>query len=100
VLEAAGLRARTLGLAGLPALAPELGLHIPGCRSVHTVGMRFALDLLWLDGRGQVLRVDRGVGPRRVAGCRRARSVLEVRAGEAGRFLAALGAQSGAPSDR
>ena len=53
-------------------------LLIPRCRSVHTFGMRFALDLLWLDERGQVLRVDRGVGPGRIRSCRAAAAVLEV----------------------
>ena len=53
-------------------------LLIPRCRSVHTFGMRFALDLLWLDERGQVLRADRGVGPGRIRSCRAAAAVLEV----------------------
>jgi len=35
-------------------------LLIPRCRSVHTFGMRFALDLFWLDEWGRVLRVDSG----------------------------------------
>ena len=53
-------------------------LLIPRCRSVHTFGMRFALDLLWLDEWGQVLRVDRGVGPGRIRSCQAAAAVLEV----------------------
>jgi hypothetical protein len=57
--------------------APE-PLLIPRCRSVHTFGMRFALDLFWLDEWGRVLRVDRAVGPRRIRSCRAAVAVLEV----------------------
>jgi uncharacterized membrane protein (UPF0127 family) len=53
-------------------------LLIPGCRSVHTFGMRFALDLVWLDADGRIVRVDRGVPPWRVRSCRGARSVLEI----------------------
>ena len=53
-------------------------LLIPCCRSVHTFGMRFALDLFWLDERGEVLRVDRGVTPGRIRSCRAAAAVLEV----------------------
>ena len=60
---------------------PADGLLLPGTRSVHTFGMRFALDLHWLDATGRVVRVDRAVPPRRVRTCRRARSVLEVPAG-------------------
>jgi uncharacterized membrane protein (UPF0127 family) len=53
-------------------------LLLPGCRSVHTFGMRFPLDLFWLDARGQIVRVDRGVRPWRVRHCRGARAVVEV----------------------
>jgi uncharacterized membrane protein (UPF0127 family) len=45
--------------------------------------MRFALDLVWLDARGAVVRVDRDVPPRRLRACRRARSVVELAAGSA-----------------
>jgi uncharacterized membrane protein (UPF0127 family) len=87
VHEAAGPLARLRGLAGLPALPPDRALHLPRTRSVHTLGMRFALDLVWLDGDGAVVRIDERVRPRRHAACRRARSVLETPAG-AGRHLA------------
>jgi uncharacterized membrane protein (UPF0127 family) len=40
--------------------------------------MAYRLDLFWLDGEGRTVRVDRGVGPFRMKGCRRATSVLEV----------------------
>ncbi|MBS1871321.1 MAG: DUF192 domain-containing protein [Actinobacteria bacterium] len=75
---AAGPRARLLGLAGLRGLPPGVALLLPRTRSIHTCGMRFALDLLWLDGAGQVVRVDRGVPPWRVRGCRAARAVVEL----------------------
>ena len=90
VLHLAATRGdRRRGLAGLDALPPGAGLHIPRCRSVHTVGMRFALDLLWLDGAGRIVRVDRDVPPWRVRTCLRARSVVEVVAGRADAFRAA-----------
>ncbi|UGS38279.1 DUF192 domain-containing protein [Capillimicrobium parvum] len=82
-------RSRTLGLAWLPSMDPAAALHFPRCRSVHTFGMRFALDLVWLDAAGAVLRVDRDVPPRRLRSCRRARSVVEVAAGRAAAFVAA-----------
>jgi uncharacterized membrane protein (UPF0127 family) len=64
-------------LRGLAFAPPRGPLHIPRCRSVHTFGMRYPLDLLWLDAAGEVVRIDRGVRPRRVRICRRARSVVE-----------------------
>lgn len=53
-------------------------LLLPRCRSVHTFGMRFPLDLFWLGADGQVVRVDRGVRPWRIVRCRQARAVVEV----------------------
>jgi uncharacterized membrane protein (UPF0127 family) len=67
-----------------------VALHLVPCRSVHTAGMRFALDLVWLDGDGGVVRVDRDVRPWRVRTCLGARSVVEARAGEGPAFARAL----------
>ena len=81
--------ARLRGLAGLREIDARMGLELPRCRSVHTLGMRFALDLIWRDGEGAVVRVDRAVPPNRLRSCRKARSVVEVAAGRADAFLAA-----------
>jgi uncharacterized membrane protein (UPF0127 family) len=78
---------RLLGLA-LRRGPPDTALLIPRCRSVHTFGMRFALDLVWLDGAGRVLSVDEGVPPWRVRVCRDAVAVVEVAAGNSGRIRA------------
>jgi len=75
---AAGPGARLLGLAGLRALPAGVALLLPRTRSIHTCGMRFALDLLWLDEAGRVVRIDRGVPPWRVRACREARAVVEL----------------------
>jgi uncharacterized membrane protein (UPF0127 family) len=80
---AATPRARLLGLAGLRTLPARAGLLLPRTRSVHTFGMRFALDLVWLDGDGAVVRVDRAVPARRLRACRGARAVVELAAGTA-----------------
>ncbi len=86
VHDARGLRARGRGLGGLDSLPADRALRLR-CRSVHTFTMRFALDLIWLDRDGGVVRVDRAVPPRRHRGCARARAVIETRAGCADRFL-------------
>ena len=78
IVSATGVWQRLRGLAFRDEGGPLL---IPRCRSVHTFGMRFSLDLVWLDARGRVIRVDRAVPPRRLRSCRRARAVLEVPAG-------------------
>jgi hypothetical protein len=74
---------RAIGLLGHKELPPGAGLWITSCGSVHTCGMRFALDLLFLDCDGRVVRVVRGVRPWRffVAGGASAVSVIELVAG-------------------
>lgn len=84
VRVAAGFRARLLGLALLPRAAAGPGLLIPRCASVHTFGMRFHLDLVFLDGEGRVLAVRRGVPSRRFAWQRGAVAVLEIPSEEGG----------------
>jgi hypothetical protein len=81
VLVAAGARARLLGFAGLAAPPPAAGLLLTPCRSVHTFGMRWPLDLVWLGAGGCVLRVDRDVPAGRVRSCRGACGVVEFASG-------------------
>jgi uncharacterized protein len=71
-------RARMLGLALLDLDRAGEGLLIPRCRSIHTFGMRFALDLLFLDRDGKVVELCCQVGPRRLRRCHAAESVLEL----------------------
>jgi uncharacterized protein len=84
---AAGPFARLRGLAALDDLPGEHGLLLPRTRSVHTLGMRFALDLIWLARDGSVVEIEAAVAPRRHAMARSARSVVEVREGWGGRFV-------------
>jgi hypothetical protein len=77
ILVARSPLARLLGLA-LRRRPPVHALLLPRCRSVHTFGMRFPLDLIWLDRNGRVLRVDEAVPPWRVRSCRDAAAVLEA----------------------
>ena len=90
MLVAGTRRARRRGLSRVVELPRDHALLLPGCRSVHTLGMRFALDLLWLDGRGALLRLDRAVPARRMRTCTRASAVIECAAGEGERFAEAL----------
>jgi uncharacterized membrane protein (UPF0127 family) len=69
---------RLLGLAFLSRERAGAGLLIPGCRSVHTFGMRFRLDLIFLDRNGGVVELRRSVASRRIVRCWEADSVLEI----------------------
>jgi uncharacterized protein len=75
---ATGFRTRTLGLALLDRADAGPGLLIPRCSSVHTFGMRFPLDLHFLDADGAVLASRLAVPPRRFVGHRGAVAVLEI----------------------
>jgi uncharacterized membrane protein (UPF0127 family) len=74
---ARGAAARLLGLALLRRERAGPGLLIPRCASVHTFGMRFALDIVFLDAAGRPLRVARRVRGGRIVACRGAHAVLE-----------------------
>ncbi len=72
------LLSRLLGLALLsPGRAGE-GLLIPRCRSVHTFGMRFALDVVFLDRSRQTVSVRGAVPRNRIVRERGADAVLET----------------------
>jgi len=75
---ASGLGVRLLGLAHLDRERAGTGLLIPRCASVHTFGMRFALDVHFLDGELEPIAVARNVGPRRIVSQRAAKAVLEL----------------------
>jgi uncharacterized protein len=75
---AIGVRARLLGLALLDREAAGPGLLIPRCASVHTFGMRIALDVYFLGSDDEVLDVRRAVPPRRFVAHRGAVAVLEI----------------------
>jgi uncharacterized membrane protein (UPF0127 family) len=82
-------RERLLGLAFRSRPPEGRGLLFPRCRSVHTFGMRFPIDVVFIDGHGRVLRIAAGVRPGRVVCCRQAVGVVEVRAG-AGTMIGAM----------
>ena len=85
VAERLGMR--LLGLAFLSREDAGPGLLIPRCRSVHTFGMRFPLDLVFLDADGGVISRRASVPPGRLVSEAGAESVLELPA-QAGRSTA------------
>src|SRR3954470_19848181 len=90
--EANTLAPRLLGLALLRLIPSGHALLIPDCRSVHTFGMRFAIDIAFLDAAGRAIRIERAVPSRRVLWCRGAFAVLEAPAGEIDRYVGKGGA--------
>ena len=74
-------RERTRGLSGRDGLAPGNAMLFQRCRSVHTFGMTFSIDVALLDRAYAVLSVVR-MPPRRLLLPRpRVRHILECAAG-------------------
>jgi uncharacterized membrane protein (UPF0127 family) len=89
IIVARSRRTRLLGLA-LRRRTPAGGaLLLPSCRSIHTFGMRYALDLVWLDRQGRVLAIDERVPPLRIRTCLTAAAVIEAPAGNGHQAAAA-----------
>jgi protein-S-isoprenylcysteine O-methyltransferase Ste14/uncharacterized membrane protein (UPF0127 family) len=76
------LSARLVGLLGTDGSDPELALWIVPCSSIHTFGMKFAIDALFLDGEGRVVRILEQLKPNQVLKpVSSVKSVLELPAG-------------------
>ena len=56
-------------------------LVIAPCQAVHTVGMRFAIDVMFVDRSGRVVKVRERMPPWRIAGAMRAFATIELPAG-------------------
>ena len=81
---ARGFWARGRGLLGRSALGPDEALVISPCGSIHTLGMRFGIDAVFLDRRRRCLAVARDLRPGRIGPLvRGAHSVVELPAGGA-----------------
>jgi uncharacterized membrane protein (UPF0127 family) len=74
-------RTRRRGLLGRTHLADGDALMLVPCFAVHTAFMQFAIDLIFLDKDGYVVRTVSRLQPWRMATAWRARSVIELPAG-------------------
>jgi hypothetical protein len=72
---------RMRGLLGRGNLASDEALLLRPCRSVHTFGMRFLIDVLFLDRHGRVVSLHADTPPRRLLFSFRATQTLEMPAG-------------------
>jgi len=78
-------KSRTKGLLGRDGLPPGHGLVIAPSQGVHTFGMRFPIDIVFVRRDGRVVRCRSGVPPRRLALWLTAFAVIELGAGETSR---------------
>lgn len=76
--------ARLIGLLGSSALLPDEGLWIEPCSSVHTFGMRYDIDVVFLDRSHTIIDVVEHLPPCHCRWRRGAQVAIELAAGTAG----------------
>lgn len=81
-VEVAATRAeRRRGLLGRDAIGVGAALMIAPCRAIHTAHMRFAIDAIFVNRDGRVLKIAADIVPWRIAIAPRAHAVIEMAAG-------------------
>ncbi len=91
---AGSLWARMKGLLGrsLQDFQPGRGLLISPSQGIHTIGMKFPIDVAYLDPKGRILKLYHQLVPCRVAAVMpRAHSILELPPGTLQRTRTAVG---------
>lgn len=95
--EAAGTAGKSRGLLGREALEPQCGMLFRAGRLepfmlMHMFFMRFPIDIVFLDRRGRVLKVNPELRPWRLSSVALgARAALELEAGAAARSATVIG---------
>jgi len=82
VLVADSLLTRLKGLLGKENMQSGECLWIKPCMSIHTLAMKFPIDVIFLNRKRRVIAVVKNIGPNRCTRLYpRAASVLELQAG-------------------
>jgi uncharacterized membrane protein (UPF0127 family) len=84
---------RKTGLLKHEALQPGDGLWIVPCEGVHTFGMKFAIDVLFINKARKIVKIRPAMPKGRLSLSLRAHSVLELPAGTADQTQTAVGDQ-------
>ena len=84
VTAAVDSTSRNRGLLGRHGLDDE-ALVIAPCNAVHTCFMKFAIDVLFVDKTGRIVKLSPAVRPWRVAAALRGFATIEMAAGTAER---------------
>ena len=77
---------RLRGLLGRKALTCEEGMLLEPCNSVHTIGMKYALDIIYLDDENTVVKIVHDLLPYRFSVCSHAKKVLELTSGNCHKY--------------
>ncbi|NMC27672.1 MAG: DUF192 domain-containing protein [Syntrophomonadaceae bacterium] len=88
-----GFFTRFRGLLGRTGLAEGEGMLLSPCSSIHCFGMKFPIDVIFLDHNYYIVDLERDMQPGSHASCRKARFVLELKAGEIEKHNLQIGQQ-------
>jgi uncharacterized membrane protein (UPF0127 family) len=88
-----GVLERMRGLLGRPPLQPGEALLIEPCNAIHTIGMAYPLDIVFVDAEGTVLKFCQHLPRLRMAKSFGARMTIELAAGEIERIGFSIGDQ-------
>lgn len=71
---------RLRGLQFRKSLAPDQGILMERCSSIHTFWMRFSIDVIMLGANGEVLEIRPSISPWRIVlpKAKQVKSILEV----------------------
>lgn len=82
IIIAKHVLSRLKGLLFVKKPKKGLGLYLTPCKAVHTLGMRYAIDVIFLDAQNQVLKLIPSLKPNRVSPfIWKAHAVLETAGG-------------------
>lgn len=84
---------RLKGLLGTASFPAGQGLLITPCRSIHMFGMRYAIDVVFLDRDFKVLKILHSLPPMATARCPGSRHVLELPGGTLAKIALSLSDQ-------
>ena len=83
---------RMRGLIGSKPLTEGEGFFIPLCQGIHTLGMGYPIDVLYLDGEGRIIVAFKDMVPNRLGSVSfKTQSVLELPQGAINRSRSRVG---------
>lgn len=88
---AKGFFAKLKGLLFKPMLDDREAIVLTRCNSVHTCGMQYAIDVIFLNKQFKVVRIESDCKPWRFFYCRGAAHTLEMLAGQADNLRLGVG---------
>lgn len=72
---------RTIGLLGRSHIKESEAIVLTPCNQIHTLGMRFSIDIVFLDEDHVVTKCVENLGPGKASRSGRARYVIEIAPG-------------------